>query len=89
MLSAFILNLITSLLLDTYLLDPGIWKYKFLVNSLFAFPYPVLYFFLAGFTPGVGKSSVDPTDERDDEVSMALAVGCKKCGRLRGHAGDF
>lgn len=88
-LSAFILNLITSLLLDTYLLDPDIWRYKFLVNSLFAFPYPVLYSFLDGFISGVGKSSVDPTDERDDEVSMTLAVGCKKCGRLRGRAGDF
>ena len=77
MLSAVVLILITSQLLDTYLLDLGIWRYKFLVNSLSAFPYPVLYFFLDGFAPGIGKSSVDPADERDDEVSMTLAVGCK------------
>jgi len=29
---------------------------------------------LDGFTPGVGKSSVDPTGKRDDEVSMTPAA---------------
>jgi len=49
--------------------DKNSWS---ILCSLFVSLYPVLFSFLDGFTRGVGKSSIDPADERDNEESTRL-----------------